>query len=92
MRALSKEERDLARKIRLCARHRELGKLHYSKSDELLEELLVEVDVSKTFRLNNRRKIARIKDNFATQNTCFRAHGIKRYELEISELAPKGKA
>ena len=86
-RPLTQQERDLARKFRRCAQERKLASLHYKEADKLLEELLKEVDVSRSFRLTRKgKKIARFKHNFADSNTCFRAHGIKEYELEVVEL------
>ncbi len=92
MRKMSQTEKELARKFRLIATHRKNAKLHYDAADGLFEELLKEIpDLTKPHRLlRNGRKIARFKDNFADRNTAFRAHGIKRFELEIVDLAPRG--
>jgi len=89
---LTQSERELARKFRKCEKHRKLGKLHYGKADEILAELLKEIpDLSRPHRLSpNGLRVARFKDNFDGTNTAFRAHGIKRFELEIVDLAPRG--
>ena len=89
MRKLTREEHELGRKIRKHLRAKKLGKLYYDKADELLNELLKEISNPAAFScrlLRSGKKLAKLKDNYATSNTAFRAHGIKRFELEVVEV------
>jgi hypothetical protein len=66
------------------ARARALGKRHYERADRLLDTLIKELPVGEAVPLPGGKK-AVLKDLFAEKTKVFRAHGIGRYEVEISE-------
>lgn len=73
----------LRSKIRAHLRARERGKAEYKRADELLEEIIAQMKLGEEIRFDTSGRKAQLKDNFAEKNTAYRAHGIKRFEIEV---------
>lgn len=80
----SKKTESLEERIAKHKRALELGKKHYGRADRLLESILPEMPVGERVPLPG-GKSAKLVDLFAEKNKVFRAHGIGRYELQVSE-------
>lgn len=82
---MAKKRSGLAGKIRAHMRALEAGKKEYKRADALLEEILEKMKVGEEVKVGDRGQRAKLKDNFEDKNTVYRAHGIRRYELELVE-------
>jgi hypothetical protein len=82
--AKSKKVETIEERITKHARSRELGKKHYGRADRLLDGLIKEMSVGAAVPLPGGKQ-AKLIDLFAEKTKVFRAHGIGRYEVEISE-------
>ena len=70
--------------IKQVLKWRRQGKRLYKKADELTEKVLKQLVATQQlvpteYDLGNRK--AKLVNNFATKNTCFRAFGIRQYEF-----------
>ena len=90
-----KRKSDLADKIKRCVRARELGKKHYTKHRDLLEQIAHEIKPGREVMLGDGTK-ATLIDQFAEKTTVFRPLGVSRYEMialtalvsgEVGEMA-----
>ena len=73
----------LAAKVRRYLRIQRSISLLYKQSDELEADILAAWPANRsTLKLNRSGRAARRKDNFTEKNKVFRAHGIKRFEIE----------
>ena len=80
-----KRKSDLADKIKRCVRARELGKKHYTRHRDLLEQIAHEIEPGSEVMLGDGTK-ATLKDQFADKMTVFRPLGVSRYELEVENV------
>jgi hypothetical protein len=62
---------------------RDKGKAAYKEADELLEQVLERLKPGESVELGEGQR-ATVIDNFANKNKVFRAHGISRFELEVT--------
>jgi hypothetical protein len=76
---------DLADKIKRCVRARELGKKHYIKHRDLLEQIANEIEPGREVELGDGTK-ATLVDQFAQKMTVFRPLGVSRYEIEVENV------
>lgn len=65
-------------------RARALGRKHYQRADRLLEVIRLSMCPGEAVTLPDRRR-AVLVDRFRDTNTVYRAHGISRYDLEVSD-------
>jgi hypothetical protein len=73
-------------KVRAHVKARERGKVEYKRADEMLEELLaLGMKPGEEVKFDTTGRKALLKDNFAKGNTAYRAHGIRRFEIEVIE-------
>jgi hypothetical protein len=83
--ATMKRKSDLADKIKRCVRARELGKKHYTKHRDLLEQIANEIEPGGEVQLGDGTK-ATLVDQFAQKMTVFRPLGVTRYEIEVENV------
>jgi hypothetical protein len=83
--ATMKRKSDLAHKIKRCVRARELGKKHYTKHRDLLEQIAKEIEPGREVQLGDGTK-ATLVDQFAQKMTVFRPLGVTRYEIEVENV------
>ncbi len=76
---------DLPEKVRRYFRARAIGKKCYARADRLLEEIAREVRPGTEIPLNESGKKAVLVDLYDGKLVVFRAHGIRRYDLEIKK-------
>lgn len=74
----------LAAKVRRYLRIQRTISLLYKQSDELEADILPALLACRTplLKLNRSGRAARLKDNYDGKNKVYRAHGIKRFEIE----------
>jgi hypothetical protein len=66
-------------------RARTLGRKHYQRADRLLDVIRKTMKPGQNVQLPGNR-IATLTDLYATSAKVFRAHGVSRYELQITDL------
>lgn len=76
---------DLATKVRKYFRAKAIGKANYAKADKLLAEIVAQTAVGHEIPLNSAGRKAVLVDVFEGKLVAYRAHGIRRYELEMSD-------
>jgi hypothetical protein len=83
--ATMKRKNDLTDKIKRCVRARELGKKHYTKHRDLLEQIAREIKPGHEVPLGDGTK-ATLIDQFAQKMTVFRPLGVSRYDIEVENV------
>ncbi len=78
------KQAELARKVAKHLRLKEAGKKKYKEAEALLDEIVELAKPGQEVKLAGGR-IARVKDLYLETNKVYRAHGIGRYEVEVSE-------
>lgn len=74
---------DLAGKVKAYFRARAIGKNSYARADRLLEQIAAMVKPGVPIPLNDSGKCAVLVDLYDGKMVVFRAHGIRRYDLEV---------
>lgn len=80
-----KFEPDLPAKVKAYFRARAIGKNSYARADRILQEIVAVVRPGGEIPLNDSGKKAVLRDLYDGKFVVFRAHGIRRYDLEIEE-------
>ena len=80
----TKSALSLAELVGKHLRARESGKRAYKRAERLLDEIVQRGKSGEEIPLAGGKK-AMIKDLYLTTNKVFRAHGIGRYEIEVTE-------
>ena len=72
-------------KMTCCVRARELGKKHYTRHRDLLEQIAHEIKPGSEVPLGDGTKPTLV-DQFAEKMTVFRPLGVSRYEIEVENV------
>lgn len=76
----------LTAKAKKYFRARAIGKANYARADRLLQEIVAAIRPGMAIPLDDAGKKAVLVDLYADGKlVVFRAHGIRRYDLEIEE-------
>ena len=70
-------------RIRAHLKAKERGKAEYERADKLLEEIIAGMRPGQEVAFDTSGRHAKLVDNFENDNTAFRAHGIKRFEIKV---------
>ena len=80
-----KRKSNLADKIKRCVRARDLGKKHYTRHRDLLEQIAREIKPGSEVPLGNGTR-ATLVDQFTEKMTVFRPLGVSRHEIEVERV------
>jgi hypothetical protein len=74
---------DLPAKVKAYFRARAIGRGSYERADRLLAEIVAVVKPGVAIPLNDSGKCAVLMDLYDGKLVVFRAHGIRRFELQV---------